>query len=261
MHRNLSIALALAFGIALTSAPARAQSQPAAAAANTDKPSQQPSDPNTAPAHQPAQDATKAQDTAAKPAGTSDAPKPAPKVHHVITNEDIEAEHEQMASANSDIDISNINDCDKVCFDQVGIATNYAIVRSTDWKRDLLQGIDQVSRDAKWQAVLYRIARQKAKFCELNQDKNDELANTGTPGNMTEDQIELDETYERKFEAAQAALNSAYADADAIESRYSGVVASFMNLQKRRAGSRVCVIRYPVMYRGYRMPLDDPDHP
>lgn len=166
-----------------------------------------------------------------------------------------------MGSGSSDIDLSNINDCDAACFIWVRNAANYYVVRNTDWKRDLLHGVEQVTDDAKWQAALYQIARLKAKFCELNQDKNDELTDGANSKNVTEEELAIDEAYDRKFEAAQSALNSAYASADAVMRTYSGITVVFMNMQKQRAGYRVCLIRYPVLYRGYRMPLDDPDHP
>jgi hypothetical protein len=251
MFRNHSITLALALFLSPTvgSSFARAQDQPAAPAANSDK------------SISPAQDASNPQGPATNVAKANDAPKPAAKTHHVVTNEDIEAQHERMASANSDIDIGNINDCDKNCFDWVRNSSNYYIVRNTDWKRDLLHGIEQVTDDPKWQSALYQIARLKARFCEMNQNKNDALVDTADPKKMTEDQIEIEESYERRFQAAQADLNAAYANADSVIHTYGGIVVAFMNMQKQRAGNRTCVIRYPMMYPGYRVPTDDPDRP
>jgi hypothetical protein len=281
-NRSITLALAVVLGFAISGVSARAQDQPAAPAANSDQP-KQPASTNPPP-QQPARDADKPQQPATKPAAANDAPqsttpgaggssatspnaaqaaapKPAAKAHHVITNEDIEAQHEQMASANSDVDIGNINDCDSTCFDWVRNSTNYYVVRNSDWKRDLLHGIEQVTEDTKWQAALYQIARLKSKFCDLNQDKNDALADMADPRKMTEDEIAIDEAYDRKFEAAQSDLNAAYANADSVMRSYSGVVVAFMSMQKQRAGNRGCVIRYPVMYRGYRAPVDDPYHP
>jgi len=276
MFQRPCIVLALALGLAASALSASAQDQPATTAPSSDKP--QPSASPSPSAQSSVADRDKPNLAAAKPvsgnspgpattpvissppAVAQDSTKPA-KPRRVITNEDIEAEHEQLASANSDIDIGNINDCDAACFEAVRSWANYYIVRNTDWKRDLLHGIEQVTEDGKWQAALYQIARSKSKFCDLNQDKNDAIADMADPRKMTEDEIAIDEVYDRKFEAAQSNLNAAYSQADAIMRTYSGVVVSFMNLQKQRAGNRVCVIRYPVMYRGYRMPLDDPDRP
>jgi hypothetical protein len=277
MFQRLFIVLALALSLAASAISASVQDQAPAPAARSDKPSQPanaapPAQNSTPDADKPKPTTAKpaagnsagqsaAPDSSAPPATAQDAPTPAVKPRRVITNEDIEAEHEQLASANSDIDIGNINDCDAACFQAVRGWANYYIFRNTDWKRDLLHGIDQVTEDAKWQSTLYQIARSKSKFCDLNQDKNDAIADLVDPRKMTEDQIAIDEAYDRKFEAAQSDLNAGYAQADAIMRTYSGIVVSFMNLQKQRAGNRVCVIRYPVMYRGYRVPLDDPDRP
>jgi hypothetical protein len=256
---TLVIAVGLALGAALCGVTVRAQDQPAGPAGAPDKPKPQA---DVSPAtQQPTPLGGKSQDPTAQPGNGNDAPKPAAKAHHVVTNEDIEAQHELMASANSNVDIGNINDCDTNCFDWVRNSASYYLVRNTDWKRDLLRGIEQVTDDAKWQTALYQIARLKAKFCELSQNKNDALVDTADPKNMTENEIAIDEAYERKFHERQADLNAAYGNADAIIHSYSGVVIGFMNLQKQRAGNRTCLIRYPVMHPGYNKPLDDPDGP
>jgi hypothetical protein len=278
LHRILVPILAL--GLAASAMSARAQDQPVAPAAGSDQPSQPanataPAQNSTPGADHPTPVATAkpstgnstpgahaaTPDASTPPPTTQDASKPAAKPHRVITNEDIEAQREQLVSANSDIDIGNINDCDAACFEAVRAWSNPYVVRNTDWKRDLLHDIDQVTQDAKWQLALYQIARLKSRFCDLNQDKNDAIAETADPRKMTEDEIAIDEAYDRKFQAAQSELNAAYVEADTIIRTYSGIVVPFMNMQKQRAGHRVCVIRYPVLYRGYRVPLDDPDRP
>jgi hypothetical protein len=277
MHRHPFLMLVLALSSAMSTISTPAQEQPAAAPANSDRPqpaaSASPAAQNPAPdtgkpklaAAKPAADNSAAQgttpDTSARPATAPDASKPTAKAHHVITNEDFEAEHEPLASANSDVDIGNINDCDRTCFDMVRGNSNNWLVENADWKRDLLHGIDQVSADTKWQAALLHIARMKARFCDLSQEKNDALANIADPRKMTEEEISVDEEYDRKFKAQQAELNSAFAEADAVMRTYGGIVVAFMNLQKLRASNRVCVIRSPVMNRPYNSPRDDPDDP
>jgi hypothetical protein len=276
MHRHPFLMLVLALSWAVSTSSTPAQEQPAAAPAHSDRPqpaaSANPETQNPAPdtgkskpPAKPAADNSAAQgampDTSARPATAQDASKPAAKAHHVITNEDFEAQHESLASANSDVDIGNINDCDRTCFDMVRGSSSYWLVQNADWKRDLLHGIDQVSADTKWQAALFHIARMKARFCDLSQEKNDALSNVADPRKMTEEEISVDEEYDRKFKAQQAELNSAFAEADAVMRTYSGIVVAFMNLQKQRASNRVCVIRWPVMYRPYNSPRDDPDDP
>lgn len=276
MHRRPFLMLVLALSTAVSVISTRAQDQPAAAPANSERPPAARANPaaqNPAPdtgkpkltAAEPAAENSGAQGTkpyaSAGPATAQDGSKPAAKAHHVITNEDIEAERERLASANSDVDIGNINDCDRTCFDMVRGNSNYGLVQNPDWQRDLLHGIDQVSADAKWQAALFEIARMKARFCALSQEKNDAVANIADPRKMTEEEISVDEEYDRKFKAQQGELNSALAQADALMRTYSGIVVAFMNLQKQRASNRVCVIRSPVMYRPYNSPRDDPDDP
>ena len=272
MSRRQLVLVVLLVSLCLHVTYAHAQNpQPPSSAPSpsAEKPKQQPADSKPAaaqganPPQQPAEKPT----VANPPPGSETPPEQdqaksaAAKSHHVITNEDIQAQHDLIASANSDVDIGSINDCDRTCFDMVRGQTAYWLVQNTDWKRELLRGIDQVSEDAKWQAALFHIARMKAKFCDLAQDRNDALANVADPRKMTEDEISIDEQYERKFKAAQAELNSAFAEADAVMRTYSGIVVSFMNLQKQRASNRVCVIRYPMMYRPYNPPRDDPDDP
>jgi hypothetical protein len=274
MHRRLFIMVVLALSPAVALTSARAQDQPSANSGKPEpaagaNPAEQNPGPQAGkpaePAAKPAEESAAAQGTApyasARPATAQDGSRPAAKEHHVITNEDIEAERERLASANSDIDIGNINDCDRTCFDMVRGSSSYWLVQNTDWKRDLLHGIDQVSADTKWQAALFHIARMKARFCDLSQDKNDALANIADPRRMTEEEISVDEEYDRKFKAQQAELNSAFAEADAVMRSYGGIVVAFMNLQKQRASNRICVIRSPVMYRPYNSPRDDPDNP
>jgi hypothetical protein len=255
MRQRPFLVLLLALSLSGSALSTRAQDPSAGPTVDSEKAQQ--SSGASAPAQNPAPNAEKSK----PPSAGGDAPKPAATAHHVITNEDIEAEHERTASANSDVDIGNINDCDAICFNAVHMSANYYIIRNSDWKHDLLRGIDEVTEDAAWQSALYQIARLKAKLCDLSQDKNDALANVADPRKMTEDEIAVDEDYDRKFQAIQVDVNAANAQADALIRTHSGVIVSFMGLQKQRASNRVCVIRYPVMYRPYRPPLDDPDRP
>jgi len=255
----------LLLGISLYGCVSYAQSEsrqlPSSTPAPADKPKQTATE--TTPPQAPDKSSAQSPAPAPGPAAAQDQAKPeaAAKPHHIITNEDIQAQHDLIASANSDVNIGNINDCDRTCFEMVRSQTGYWLTQNTDWKRDLLRGIEQVSDDPKWQAALFHIARVKSKFCDLAQDKNDALADVADPRKMTEDEIAIDEQYDRKFKTAQAELNSALADADAIMRSYGGIVVTFMRLQKQRACNRVCIIRYPVRYRPYNPPRDDPDDP
>ncbi len=268
MRQRPFILVALIVSVCGSGISARAQDQAVAPAASAPAKPQQPA------ANAPAADSNR-QAPAAKPAApgvspdanaipapdsSQDSAKPAAKPRHVITNEDIQAEHGRLASANADVDIGNINDCDAVCFQMVHNLANYYLVRNSDWQHDLLRGIGEVTDDPKWQAALFHIARMKARFCELNQDKNDDLSDVADPRKMTEDEISVDQEYDRKFKAAQAELNEAYAEADAAMRGYGGIILPFMTMQKQRAGNRVCVIHGPMFFQGYRPPVDNPSY-
>ena len=83
---------------------------------------------------------------------------------------------------------------------------------------------------------------------------------------MTEQELSIDEEFDRKFKVAQQELNAAFADADAVMRGYSGIVVPFMNLQKARVSSAPCVQPQPPRYRPYQpyqpyQPPDDPNDP
>ena len=76
-----------------------------------------------------------------------------------------------FGSASAEIDISNINDCDRNCFDHVRMGAPGLADAGGQWKRDLLRAIDKVTADAKWQGALAGLARAKGRFCELDSGK------------------------------------------------------------------------------------------
>ncbi len=248
MRQRPFILLALAVSLVGSATSARAQDQPAMPAATADKPQQPPVDSST---QTPAPDANQPQEPA----------KPAHKPRHVITNDDLAGKGDVFGAASADIDISNINDCDRGCFERVRTGAPGLADAAGQWKRDLLRGIDKVTADAKWQAALGEMARAKGKFCELGREKNEALANNANPRNVTEQELSIDEEFDRKFKAAQQDLNAAYADADAVIRNYSGIIIPFMNLQKGRVASAPCIQPQPARYRPYQPPQNDPDDP
>jgi len=227
--------------------------KPADPAATPDKPQQPAAKPTETPAP-PTPEASPSQEppktTAAKP-------------HHVITNDDLQ-KGDMFGAASLEIDISNINDCDRNCFEMVRRGAPSLADPAGQWKRDLLHAIDKVSADAKWQAALGSMARAKSRFCQLAREKNDALANEANPRNVTEQELSIEEEYDRKFKAAQGQMNDAFADADAVIRGYSGIVVPFMGLQKMRVTNAACLQPQPSRYRPYQpryVPPDDPDDP
>jgi hypothetical protein len=252
MRQRLFILLALALSLAGSAISARAQNQPAPVS-TPDKPKQPAV---SSPSQSPEPDTNQPQDPA----------KPAPRPHHVITNDDLAGKGNLFGSASDDIDISNINDCDRNCFDHVRMGAPSLADAGGQWKRDLLRAIDKVTADAKWQGALAGLARAKGRFCQLAREKNEALANNANPRNVTEQELSIDEEYDRKFKAAQQELNAAFADADAVMRAYSGIVVPFMSLQKARVSSAPCVQPQPPRYRPYQpyqpyQPPDDPNDP
>ena len=102
------------------------------------------------------------------------------------------------------------------------------------------------------------LARAKGRFCQLDREKAEALANNANPRNVTEQELSIEEQYDRKYKAAQSELNAAFADADLVIRGYSGIVVSFMNLQKARISSAPCIQPRPSRYRPYQPPPDDP---
>jgi hypothetical protein len=251
MRQRPFLQLALALSLISSVVSARAQDQPASPAAGPDKPQQPAANP---PAPTSVSDPSQPQETA----------KPALKPHHVLTNDDLAGKGDIFGSASAEIDISHINDCDRNCFERVRASAPGLADPAGAWKRELLHGIDKVTADAKWQGRLAALARAKGRFCEIDREKSEALANNANPTNVTEQELSIDEEFDRKYKAAQAGLNAAFADADAQIEGYSGIVVPFMNMQKARVSSAPCIQPQPPRYRPYQPPYappGDPDDP
>jgi hypothetical protein len=246
MRQRPFILLALSLSLIGSAASARTQDQPAA-----DKP-QQPAADRLPPAAAP--DPKQPQEPAKNPL----------KPHHVITNDDLAGKGDIFGSASAEIDISTINDCDRNCFERVRGGAPGLADPAGQWKRDLLHGIDKVTADAKWQGALAELARAKGRFCEIDREKSEALANNANPRNVTEQELSIDEEFDRKYKMAQAGLNAAFADADQQMRGYSGIVVGFMTMQKARISSAPCMQPQPPRYRPYQPPYappGDPDDP
>jgi hypothetical protein len=251
MRQRPFILLALALSLIGNVVSARSQDQPPSPAPAPEKP-QQPA--ASSPAPTPAPDPNQPQETS----------KPALKQHHVITNDDLAGKGDIFGSSSAEIDISNINDCDRNCFERVRMAAPGLADPAGQWKRDLLHGIDKVTADAKWQGALAELARAKGRFCEIDREKSEALANNANPKSVTEQELSIDEEFDRKYKAAQAGLNAAFADADAQARGYSGIIVPFITMQKARVSNAPCIQPQPPRYRPYQPPYappNDPDDP
>jgi hypothetical protein len=241
------LAFALWLGGSATYASAQAQSSPTGS--STAKPTQPA---GNSPAANPADDGKQAQEQA----------KFLLKTHKVLTNDDLKGIGHTQGSVISEIEINGINDCDRNCFDRVRTSAGPLAGADGQWKRDLLQGIEKVTADAKWQGALLAMARLKGKYCDLTAEKNDALADFANPKNVTEAELAIDEEYDRKFKAAQQEFNATYADADALKRTYSGIVVPFMTIQQGRVTNAPCIQPQPTRHPRYQQPEpDDPDDP
>ena len=106
---------------------------------------QQQQDPKPSPTEQkpsdtPPQQPTAAPTTPAVPA-TPPPPKSPDKPRRVITNDDLKG---GGGSGFSPMEFSEINDCDRYCFENVRQLARAPTGSNPNWKRDLLQAIDRV---------------------------------------------------------------------------------------------------------------------
>jgi hypothetical protein len=173
--------------------------------------------------------------------------KPQKKPHGpVITNDDLEGKGSGFYAQIAGIDLSRVNGCDRYCYEQVRQTSRIAPGPNTQWKRELLSGIEKVKADATWQARLEDLARVKATYCGLEQDKNAELARRSDPANVTKEELDIDDRYERKFQAEQEELIRTYDNADAARRNYTGIVVQFMTLQEQRIANANCpAVQFP----------------
>jgi hypothetical protein len=157
---------------------------------------QEPAPQNPSPADKP--DSTQ-QPTA--PAAPATKPTVPPK--HVYTNDDMRG-----GGDSGGLDFSQINDCDRACFDQVRQLAHVVATPGSNWKRDLLQAIDQVRKDTDWQAHVRELYNMHLKFCALGDEKRAELNRVADPHNVTAREISVDEKYDAKFKQLQISLQS-----------------------------------------------------
>ncbi len=245
MKMSFSILVLIALSFAGGAVAARAQDQPAPTAAPPQQPAQQPANPPA-------------------PGGTPDGKqgqepgKPPAKKPRVINNEDLEGKGGILfpQTGRSAIDLGGINDCDRNCFERVRSQAGIAAGTNLQWKHDLLQSIEKVREDAKWQATLAELARIKGEYCDLEAEKNEELAKRADPKNVTEAELSIDEEYQRKFQAVEQELMKAFADADAAMRDYRGIIVPFLGIQRQRIVNATC---YQTPAPRYIAPTDDSD--
>jgi hypothetical protein len=254
MPLRAAMALTIGLCVAATASIARAHDPQHPSALASEPGAQQAPVTPTAPSSTPAAPGS-AQDAKPKPAAEPETPSKKPR--KVISNEDLEGGAMFRQTGLLALDLSGINDCDRNCFERVHNAAGNPGSGDLQWKHELLQGIEKVRADGRWQAALLDIAHVKEDFCRLEREKNDDLAKYADPRNVTEAELKIDEDYQRKFEVAQKELTSALVAADLVTQKYKGIVVSFMSMQRERVVNAACVQPRPA----YRLQPDDADDP
>lgn len=187
----------------------------------------------------------------------SPATKPASKPKRVFTNDDLDGKGSILFPNQGEIgiDIDQLNYCDRACFEQVRQAARIPAGAGSQWKHDLLNGIEKIKADGQWQAMLVDLARVKTKYCQLGQQKNADLARHSDPLNVTGPEISIEEEYQRKFDALRDETAAVYGRSYQVAQKFSGVTQQFANLQQQRVMNASCV-QQP-RYQPYEPP-DDP---
>jgi len=148
----------------------------------------------------------------------------------------------------SGADFSEINNCDRNCFEQVRQLAHVFPGSNPNWKRDLLRALDTVRKDADWQKYLRDLYDVHQRFCALGAEKRDEIANVADPANVTPREIAVEDKYDAKFKQAQSSLEQVSARQHGLQQLFGASPFSlqFSQLQVSRIQNAPCGSqRYP----------------
>lgn len=190
------------------------------------------------------------QDAALKPAPSDNPPpvadaKPSKPHKKVYTNDNLpKANPGDFSGA----DFSEINNCDRNCFEQVRQLAHVFPGSNPNWKRDLLRALDTVRKDADWQKYLRDLYDVRQRFCALGAEKRDEIAYVADPANVTPRELAVEDKYDAKFKQAQASLEQVSARQHGLQQLFAASPFSlqFSQLQVSRIQNAPCGSqRYP----------------
>ncbi|HUL35030.1 MAG TPA: hypothetical protein VL128_14185 [Candidatus Eisenbacteria bacterium] len=155
-------------------------------------------------------------------------------------------------------DFSAINDCDRNCFEQVRQLAHVSPASNPEWKRDLLRALDPVRKDSEWQQFLRDLYDHHQGFCQIGEEKREELARVADPQNVTARELNVDDKYDARFKQAQASLAGLYLRQRPLQQRfaYNTFSYQFSQLQVSRIQNAPC----PAQRYTAASP-DDPDDP
>ncbi len=187
---------------------------------------------------------------------STQAAKPAAKPKKVITNDDLAGSGGGFGFSSPEF--SQINDCDKSCFLNLQQSIRIDPTQNPHWRRDVLRAIDLVRKDAAWQRILHDVYDLHLKTCDLQAEKQEELAKSADPSNVTPREVDIEEKYEVKFRELQEQGNAVRARQSALkgDSNDNPVVFRFRIYQENRLQGAPCA--QPVYRRYPQSYADDP---
>lgn len=184
-------------------------------------------------------------DNPAQPSAAADAKAPQPH-KKVYTNDNLpKANPGDFSGA----DFSEINNCDRNCFEQVRQLAHVFPGSNPNWKRDLLRALDTVRKDADWQKYLRDLYDVHQRFCAIGAEKRDEIAYVADPANVTPRELAVEDKYDVRFKQAQASLEQVSARQHGLQQLFDASPFSlqFSQLQVSRIQNAPCGSqRYPV---------------
>lgn len=162
--------------------------------------------------------------------------------HRVLTNDDLRNLGRQgdVSVVGVDVDLNGIYACDVNCYNEVREAARVYPGSDLEWMRDLHSGIEKLKKNNDWRAVLVHLADIRSKFCTLAADEEAALARADNFDNVTEQQINIREEYNRRLNAANQDAVATYSRMTPLEAQYSSLVASFMSIQVSRIMQANC---------------------
>jgi len=142
----------------------------------------------------------------------------------------------------SGADFSEINNCDRNCFEQVRQLAHVFPGSNPNWKRDLLRALDTVRKDADWQKYLRDLYDVHQRFCALGAAKRDEIAYVADPANVTPREIAVEDKYDAKFKQAQSSLEQVSARQHGLQQLFGASPFSlqFSQVQVSRIQNAPC---------------------
>ena len=184
------------------------------------------------------------------------AAKPAAKPKKVITNDDLTGSGGGFGFSSAEF--SQINDCDRSCFLNLQQSIRIDPAQNPHWRRDVLRAIDLVRKDAAWQRILHDVYDLHIKTCDLQAEKQEELAKAADPANVTQQEVDIEEKYEVKFRELQEQVNAVRARQSALkgDTNDNPVVFRFRIYQENRLQGAPCA--QPVYRRYPQSYADDP---